>query len=139
MPFNSRLPLDAEAATKLQHITSVYDSLETTLSSLSDCREKSLIITNLEQSHMWLVKAIEREQLERNFRSRQSMPQIPTPTIPFTRIQSIPASVPTQPEPTLSPDAAIIAESRKGLDGLMSSIKELTEAVAVNGISIGGK
>ena len=135
MPFNSRLPLDTEAAAKLQHITSVYDSLETTLSSLSDCREKSLIITNLEQSHMWLVKAIEREQLERNFRSRQSMPQIPIPTIPFmtTRIQSIP----TQPEPTLSPDAAILAESRKGLDGLMSSIQNLTESVAKHGFPIG--
>jgi hypothetical protein len=89
-----------------------------------DCRQLLNAITYLEQSHMWLVKALEREQLEQNFRNGQSMPQ------------QQPPSPPPPPSPKLSPDATVLAESRIQLDNLMGSIKELTETVAVKGFPI---
>lgn len=123
MPFNINLQLDSTTLTPLQNITAVYDSLESAIMSLyADCREKSLAITNLEQSHMWLVKMVERSQLEQNFRSGQSMPQ------PKTEIKQ-----PVPPSPPLSADAKLLAESRAGLDTLIDSIKDLTDSVAVKG------
>lgn len=125
MPFN-KIVLDAEASSKLQNITSIYNSLESSLSTLlSDSREKVWAITHLEQSHMWLVKTIEREQLERNFRAGQT-------TVEPHQIQS------PQQQP-LSPDAKVLADSREQLDGLLNSIKELTNTVAINGFPIANK
>ena len=125
MPFNyNNIILNTNLLAKLQHITSIYDSLETALTMQPDCRQLLNAITHLEQSHMWLVKALEREQLEQNFRNGQSMPQTPTsPTSP-------------PPSPKLSPDAAVLEESRIQLDNLMGSIKELTETVAIKGFPL---
>ena len=120
MSFNNKLHLDTNALAKLQHLTAIYDSLETALSLHADCREKLLAIANLEQSHMWIVKTIEREQLEHNFRSGHSMPQ----------------QQEEKSEPKLSPEATVLAESRFKLDSLMSSIKDLTNTVAVKGFQI---
>jgi hypothetical protein len=125
VPFNyNNIPLNTNLLAKLQHITTLYDSLETALTMQPDCRQLLNAITHLEQSHMWLVKALEREQLEQNFRNGQSMPQ-PSPSSPTT-----------PPSPKLSPEAAVLEESRIQLDNLMGSIKELTETVAVKGFPI---
>ena len=127
MPFNhNNIQLNTHLLAKLQHITTIYDSLETALTMQPDCRQLLNAITHLEQSHMWLVKALEREQLEQNFRNGQSMPQ-----------QQQPLTVPSPPpSPKLSPDATVLAESRIQLDNLMGSIKELTETVAIKGFPI---
>lgn len=129
MPFN-KIVLDAESSAKLQNITSIYNSLESSLSTLvSDSREKIWAITHQEQSHMWLVKAIEREQLERNFRAGQAT-QLEQPS-------SVPQPQPqAQPQNDLSPSAKVLADSREKIDGLLSSIKELTDTVAVKGFPI---
>jgi hypothetical protein len=125
VPFNhNNIQLNTHLLAKLQHITTIYDSLETALTMQPDCRQLLNAITYLEQSHMWLVKALEREQLEQNFRNGQSMPQ------------QQPPSPPPPPSPKLSPDATVLAESRIQLDNLMGSIKELTETVAVKGFPI---
>jgi len=121
MPFN-KIVLDSEASAKLQNITSIYNSLESSLAQLDDCREKMWAITSLEQSHMWLTKAIEREQLERNFRVGQSVPQQ----------QQQPSVV----NPTMSPDASVLAESRQKIESLLDSIKDLTDTVAVTGFPL---
>ena len=127
MPFN-KIVLDAESSAKLQNITSIYNSLESSLATLlGDSREKVWTMTHQEQSHMWLVKAIEREQLERNFRAGQA-----------TQLEQ-PSSVPqqqAQPQSGLSPSAKVLADSREKIDGLLSSIKELTDTVAVKGFPI---
>ena len=126
MPFN-KIVLDAEASAKLQNITSIYNSLESSLGQLDDCREKMWTVTCLEQSHMWLTKAVEREQLERNFRAGQSMPQQqPIPT-------------PVKQTPAMSPDASILAESRQKIDSLLDSIKDLIDTVAVTGFPLPNK
>jgi len=119
MPFH-KIPLDADATAKLANITALYNSLESALMLLVDCRDKSLTITNLEQSYLWMEKTIEREQLERNFRLGQAVPQ------------------PQPPKPKMSPEAAILAESKTKLDSLAASIKELTDTVAVTGFSLKG-
>ena len=125
MPFN-KIVLDAEASAKLQNITSIYNSLESSLAQLDDCREKVWTLTSLEQSHMWLTKAIEREQLERNFRAGQSVPQQPQQPQP----QAAPASA------SMSPDASVLAESRQKIESLLDSIKDLTDTVAVTGFPL---
>jgi hypothetical protein len=123
MPFNI-ITLDAESTSKLQNITSIYNSMESALTTMvGDGREKIWAITHLEQSHMWLVKAIEREQLEKNFRSGQTAQAQPTPEV-------------SQPAPNLSSDAKVLADSRQKLDSLLDSIKELTNTVAVKGFPI---
>lgn len=111
MPFN-KIQLDVNGGEKLQGITAIYNSLESALMLLTDCREKSLAITNLEQSYLWTEKTIEREQLERNFKAGQVV----------------------QPQPNTS--SAILADSKAKLDGLAASIKELTEAAALKGFYI---
>jgi hypothetical protein len=123
MPFNT-IVLDSEASAKLQNITSTYNTLESTLATqLGDSREKVWAITQLEQSHMWLVKAIEREQLERNFSTGQTVQP--------------PSYAPAKPEaPNLSSGAQVLADSRQKLDSLLDSIKELTDTVAVKGFPI---
>jgi len=128
MPFN-KIVLDAESSAKLQNITSIYNSLESSLSTLvSDSREKIWAITHQEQSHMWLVKAIEREQLERNFRAGQATQlEQPTSSVPQQQAQA---------QENLSPSAKVLADSREKIDGLLSSIKELTDTVAVKGFPI---
>jgi hypothetical protein len=127
MPFN-KIPLDADASAKLASITALYNSLESALMlRLADCREKSLTITNIEQSYLWLEKTIEREQLERNFRTMKT-------EIEQTKMDSTP--IPMQPP--LSPHAAILAESKAKLDGLAASIKELTDTVVTTGFSLKG-
>jgi len=127
MPFN-KIVLDAESSAKLQNITSIYNSLDSSLATLiGDSREKVWAMTHQEQSHMWLVKAIEREQLERNFRAGQA-----------TQLEQ-PSSVlqqQAQPQSGLSPSAKVLADSREKIDGLLSSIKELTDTVAVKGFPI---
>lgn len=125
MPFN-KIVLDTEASTKIQNLTSIYNSLESALAQLDDSREKMWTLTCLEQSHMWLTKAIEREQLERNFRTGQSMP---------AQDSSAPTLV-KQADPSMSPDASVLAESRQKLESLFDSIKDLTDTVAVTGFSI---
>ena len=128
MPFN-KIVLDAEASAKLQNITSIYNSLESSLAQLDDCREKMWAVTSLEQSHMWLTKAIEREQLERNFRAGQSLPP---------QTQAVPQQQPIKQAatPPMSPDASILAESRQKIDSLLDSIKDLTDTVAVTGFPL---
>ena len=128
MPFN-KIVLDAESSAKLQNITSIYNSLESSLSTLvSDSREKIWAITHQEQSHMWLVEAIEREQLERNFRAGQATQlEQPTSSVPQQQAQA---------QENLSPSAKVLADSREKIDGLLSSIKELTDTVAVKGFPI---
>ena len=116
MPFN-KIQLDVNGGEKLQGITAIYNSLESALMLLTDCREKSLAITNLEQSYLWMEKTIEREQLERNFKAGQVMPPQPN----------------TQSKMSSS---AILADSKAKLDGLAASIKELTDAAALKGFSI---
>jgi tetrahydrodipicolinate N-succinyltransferase len=126
MPFN-KITLDTEFTTKIQNITSIYNSLESAISTLvDDSREKMWAITNLEQSYMWLQKAIEREQLERNFRSGQTLPE------PQTQQHA----QPIQQQEQLSPNAQILADSRERLDSLLSSIKEITDTVATKGFPI---
>ena len=130
MPFN-RIVLDVESSAKLQNITSIYNSLESSLSSLlGDSREKVWALTHQEQSHMWLVKAVEREQLERNFRVGQAN-QLEHPNSVPQQPQSQ-----AQPQSGLSPSAKVLADSREKIDGLLSSIKELTDTVAVKGFPI---
>lgn len=124
MPFNLAMPLGSESLAKLQHLTSIYSSLETAISLLVECRERNLALTNLEQSHMWLQKAIEREQLALNFKQGQSIPKDPM-------VAPIPPTV-----PKMSPEATVLAESRHQLDNLLTSIKDLTENVATNGFPI---
>lgn len=118
MPYNTNLPLDEESAAKLKHLTAIYESLDTALSILGDCREKFLAITNLEQSHMWLIRTIEREQLERNFSKNTAASK---------------KEVAPPPTTELSPSAAVLADSREKLDSLMQSIKDLTSTVAIKG------
>lgn len=131
MPFN-KIVLDAESSAKLQNITSIYNSLESSLSTLvSDSREKIWAITHQEQSHMWLVKAIEREQLERNFRAGQATQLEQPSSVPQPQAQAQP-----QQQGDLSPSAKVLADSREKIDGLLSSIKELTDTVAVKGFPI---
>lgn len=132
MPFN-KIILDGETNAQYQNITSIYNSLDSALSQLEDSREKFLTITNLEQSHMWLVKTLERSQLERNFRSGNSIPQQPVqqPATPSPSPQK------QKQETKLSPDASVLAESRQKLDSLLSDIKDLTDTVAVKGFPIG--
>jgi hypothetical protein len=131
MPFN-KIVLDAESSAKLQNITSIYNSLEASLSTLlSDSREKVWSMTHQEQSHMWLVKAIEREQLERNFRAGQTT-QLEQPAQP----QPVQQPQPQPPQSDLSPSAKVLADSREKIDGLLSSIKDLTDTVAVKGFPI---
>jgi hypothetical protein len=129
MPFN-KIALDGETNAQYQNITSIYNALDSALSQLEDSREKFLTITNLEQSHMWLVKTLERSQLERNFRSGNSIPQQPV------QQPATPSPSPKQ-ETKLSPDASVLAESRQKLDSLLSDIKDLTDTVAVKGFPIG--
>lgn len=130
MPFNhNNIQLNTHLLAKLQHITTIYDSLETALTMQPDCRQLLNAITHVEQSHMWFVKALEREQLEQNFRNGQSMPQ-------QQQQQPSPPPSPPPPSPKLSPDATVLAESRIQLDNLMGSIKELTETVATKGFPI---
>lgn len=130
MPFN-KIILDGETNAQYQNITSIYNSLDSALSQLEDSREKFLTITNLEQSHMWLVKTLERSQLERNFRSGNSIPQQPV------QQPATPSPSPQKQETKLSPDASVLAESRQKLDSLLSDIKDLTDTVAVKGFPIG--
>ena len=138
MPFN-KIALDGETNAQFQNITFVYNALDSALSQLEDCREKFLTITNLEQSHMWLVKTMERSQLERNFRSGNSMPPQPQP--PQSPVQPKPVQQPVpSPKPDsskLSPDASVLADSRHKLDSLLSDIKDLTDTVAIKGFPIG--
>jgi len=123
MPFD-RATLDQEGQAKLQSISAFYNSVESALNIQSDGFEKLHAMTHLIQSYMWFVRLLEREQLEKNYVKRQQ----PTQT------QNV--SLPIQPESKLSPDATIIAESRKGLDSLKNAIKELTDTVAVTGINL---
>jgi len=126
MPFNT-IVLDSEVSAKLQNITSTYNTLESTLATiLGDSREKVWAITQLEQSHMWLIKAIEREQLERNFTTGQTV-QSPS---------YAPAPASAQAPDNLSSDAKVLADSRQKLDSLLDSIKEITDTVAVKGFPI---
>ena len=143
MSFNI-VSLDADAIKKLQDITSNYNAVEAALARLEDSREKSLAITHLEQSHMWLSKAVEREQMNRfqteqriaASRQQQQQPPVRQPQQPQPPVAPTPAQ-PTMPSPAeLSPDAAVLAESRVKLDSLMSSIKDLTDTVAIKGFPI---
>jgi hypothetical protein len=95
------------------------------LSIQTDCREKFLAVTNLEQSYHWFVQMLEREQREKNLRESVQQSLVQT--------QATPTPVPKQ---QLSPNAVILAEGRIGLDSLKNAIKELTDAVAVNGINL---
>jgi hypothetical protein len=126
MPFN-KVNLDAEISAKLQSISTLYSSLEATLSGQGDCREKFLAITNLEQSFMWLVRMCEREQMEKVLNSQVVYKQ------PQQQTQQ-PLYNPAAPVKPMSPNATILAESRIKLDSLMSSIKELTDTVAITGL-----
>ena len=147
MSFNI-VSLDADAIRKLQDITSNYNAVEAALARLEDSREKSLAITHLEQSHMWLSKAVEREQMNRfqteqriaasRQQQQQQPPPVRQPQQPQQPQQPV-APIPTMPPPAtkdLSPDAAVLAESRVKLDSLMSSIKDLTDTVAIKGFPI---
>jgi len=118
MPFN-KIYLDSEADIKLQNIIAMYSTVESALVLLPDSREKMLAITNLEQSFLWLVRSIEREQLERNFRQGHAVPK---------------SAIPEQ-KTNLSPEASILAESKVKLESLAESIKELTNSAALTGFS----
>ena len=186
MPFNI-ISLDTDAIKKLREITSSYNSIEGSLNNIENTREKSLALTHLEQSHMWLTKAIEREQLNRYQAEQQQIqqqqtpiivpptpqaeqwltkaiereqlnryqaeqqqiqqqtpqpivpptpqaPVVPPPPIQTPIVPPIP-QVPVQ-HPNLSPDAAVLAESRVLIDSLMSSIKDLTDTVAITGLPL---
>jgi len=113
MPFN-KVELDEEITMKLQNLTTLYNSLEAYISSLTDSREKLWTLACLEQSHMWLVKTVEREQLEKNYRT-SSQP----------KVEEKPAS-----------NVQILVESREKLDSLLGSIQALTRDVAENGIQL---
>ena len=124
MPFD-KINLDQEGLAKLHSIAAFYASVESALSIQPDCREKFLAVTNLEQSYHWFVQMLEREQMEKKLRESVQQ-QKPVQT----------QATPTQPKQQLSPNAVILAEGRIGLDSLKDAIKELTDAVAVNGINL---
>ena len=126
MPFD-KINLNQEGLAKLHSVSAFYASVESALSIQTDCREKFLAVTNLEQSYHWFVQMLEREQMEKKLKEsvQQQKPvqaQAATPT-------------PTQSKP-MSPDAVILAEGRIKLDSLKDAIKELTDAVAINGINL---
>jgi len=127
MPFD-KIPLGADASAKLASITDLYNSLESALMLLADCREKALAITNLEQSYLWMEKTIDREQLW-NLAAAERMER---------RLQTKIEIAPIPMQPPLSPHAAILAESKAKLDGLAASIKELTDTVVTTGFSLKG-
>jgi hypothetical protein len=120
--------LDTASSTKLQNITSIYNSLGAALAGLSDSREKLWAMAYLEQSHMWLTKTVEREQLEKNLIAVQPVVQ------PQPQPQVQPPQPPPQPQEALSKEAKVLAESREKIDSLFGSIQALTSAVAHNGI-----
>jgi hypothetical protein len=126
MPFN-KINLDADTNAKLQTFASLYNSLETALTLLGDGREKMLAITNLEQSYLWLVRCIEREQIEK------TLNHIPNTKPTYQSPPTFP-NIPIPPAKPLSSEATILAESRNKLDSLMDSIKNLTSTIAVKGL-----
>lgn len=130
-----KVNLDQENLAKLQSIATFYSSVESALSIQTDCREKFLAITNLEQSYMWLLRMLEREQIEKNLKLLQT--QQASTTVGSTPIPSAVASqAQQQTQPKLSPDAVILAESRTQIDRLQSAIKDLTNTIAVTGIKL---
>jgi len=122
MPFD-RATLDQEGQAKLQSVSTFYNSVESALNIQPDGFEKLHAMTHLIESYMWFVRILEREQIERKFKNPVETPNIPVPP-------------PIQPASNLSPDATIISESRKGLDMLKDAIRDLTDTVAVNGITL---
>jgi len=109
MPFQNT-NLDPDSQVKLQSITTLFNSLDGVLNAHTDCREKLYVLYNLEQAFMWWIRLLEREQFEKNYK------------------------ISIRPE--LSPNASVLAESRKTLDSLKDSIQELTQTVATTGLPI---
>lgn len=61
--FTNHPPKDENIGKVLDAITNTYILMTSNLNTLvPDCREKSLMITNLEQASMWAKAAIARNQ-----------------------------------------------------------------------------
>ena len=130
---------------KIEKLRYVYTQIEKELLVLLDSREKLYSYQNLEQSFMWAVKSVEREQFERNAAFlAQATIQPPPPAVPPPQTFLVqppapiftqpPAPIFTQPQHTqMSPEAAVIAEGNVKMQDLVASIKELTDLVTVNG------
>lgn len=57
---------DSVAQAQQAQAKAMFEDIEAKLDNMPDCRAKSLAITKLEESYMWVGKAIRDGQIERN-------------------------------------------------------------------------
>ncbi len=57
---------DESAAALQQTLKEQFEKIEETLYGLLESREKSLVLTRLEEAYMWTGKAIRNDQITRN-------------------------------------------------------------------------
>ena len=142
------LVLDVNSSATVDGVGSLYGTLASTIDMLPDTREKMLSMTALEESFLWFVRGVEREQIEKNAGLSAPVRTTPVPSAPLAPPPPLPSAAPDLSAvlaqhliaaqqvpsgfipPPKSPDASVIADSTAKLDSLQDSIRALTDILA---------